>query len=156
VEERAPLDSDFEELWRLHVATMGAYVGATWGWDEADQRRRFREAWPEVKAGRLSVSHGAIAAAWRTKTAADHVWLSALEVAAAWQGRGIGSQIVLRVVSEAAAKGLPTQLQVLKVNTRAARLYLRLGFTQIAATATHYELSSRPEAPVSAGLIHDQ
>ena len=36
---RAPETADFEALYRIHRAAMGAYVEATWGpWDEAAQR----------------------------------------------------------------------------------------------------------------------
>ncbi len=141
MEERAATDADFEALWALHVQTLGGYVGATWGWDEDDQRRRFSENWNPSRT-RLLLERGAIAAAWQTEIRPDHVYLLSIEVAPAWQGHGLGSQLVLRVVSEAAALGKPTRLRVLKANPRAMRLYLRLGFSQFDEGPTHCELST--------------
>jgi ribosomal protein S18 acetylase RimI-like enzyme len=60
--------------------------------------------------------------------------LVVVEVLPEWQGQGIGTRVVSRVVQEAG--GVPVSLHVLKGNPARA-LYERLGFVIDGETATH-------------------
>ena len=60
-----------------------------------------------------------------------HVYLSRIEIHPDFQGRGIGTQLIGRLLREAADRGRPVELDVLTVNTRAHALYQRLGFNDI-------------------------
>jgi len=57
----------------------------------------------------------------------DSVYLGDVMVAPDYQNRGLGSQLVAQVVTEAVALNLPVRLRVLKSNP-AKELYQRLGF----------------------------
>lgn len=61
------------------------------------------------------------------------------------QGRGLGTELLRRVLARADARRLPVRLQVLKGNP-ARRLYRRLGFVDAAETETHHvmERAARP------------
>ncbi len=139
--ERAPVEADLEELFRLHEASIGESVAATYGWDDADQRRRFAEAWEMRKRQRLLVDRkGAIIAAWHVerREADEEHFLTFVEVAPSHQGRGIGTWIVERFVEEAFRANADATLRVLKVNPRAKALYERLGFVVENETPTHH------------------
>jgi ribosomal protein S18 acetylase RimI-like enzyme len=68
----------------------------------------------------------------------ENIWLTS-----AWQGQGLGSEIIRRLMREASASGLPLTLQVLKPNP-ARRLYERLGFQVVGETATHLRMKWQP------------
>ncbi|HEU0114316.1 MAG TPA: GNAT family N-acetyltransferase [Thermomicrobiales bacterium] len=120
------------------VLGLRPYVERTWGWDDAEQAERFdRRFDPEryqviVVAGR---DVGALSVAWR----ADALFIADIEILPEWRGRGLGGAIVAALADEAGRRGLPTTLQVLKVNP-AVRLYRRLGFAVVGETETHYRM----------------
>jgi len=55
-----------------------------------------------------------------------------------FQGRGIGSDLILRELAHAKALGKPLRLQVLRANDRARALYERLGFRVVGETEHHF------------------
>ncbi len=138
LEERAATDADGDALWRLHVDTMRTYVAATYGWVDAVQESMFRESWPKRRAQRVLVDQGTIVAAWLAERKLDHVFLTFVEVAPSHQRRGLGSEIVRRTRTAAAALGLALKLTVMKANPGARRLYERLGLRLDGETATHH------------------
>lgn len=68
------------------------------------------------------------------------VWLELIEVSLERQNQGIGAAGLKWVIEEASAQQCGTLLQVHKVNTRARRLYERVGFVPAGETDTHYLL----------------
>ena len=58
----------------------------------------------------------------------------------AYQGRGIGTALIMALVTEANQQRVPLTLQVLKVNP-ARRLYERLGFVVRDETAMHWPMT---------------
>ncbi|HLK79107.1 MAG TPA: GNAT family N-acetyltransferase [Streptosporangiaceae bacterium] len=60
------------------------------------------------------------------------------------QRRGIGTAIIEDLKAQAAAAGIPLELDVEKDNPDARRLYDRLGFVQVGETAQEYRLRRNP------------
>ena len=58
-----------------------------------------------------------------------------LAILPAFQGTGVGSEVIRRVLAEAA--GTPVQLWVEHSRPRARALYERLGFVEVETSATH-------------------
>ena len=133
---RPATDADREFLWRLHRDTMRPYVDATWGWDDGDQRRRFDAAFDPDRLAVVAVEREPVGTL-RVERRPGEVFLAAIEVAPAWQGRGIGTRLILDVVEGAGR--LPVALRVLKANPARA-LYERLGFAVDGETATHHTM----------------
>ena len=75
----------------------------------------------------------------------DELRLVDLVITATQRGRGIGTELLRRLLQQAAASNKPLRLQVLKGN-RAGQLYERLGFTKTGESFTHvqFEWSLRP------------
>ena len=120
-------------LFELHRAALGAYVEATWGWDDDWQRAHFaahyapsrnalivRAAHGEPAIGRISVTRH-----WRK------VFLRDIELIAGERNRGLGTAVVRGVLALARESGRPVELLVLNCNP-ARSLYARLGFTVVA------------------------
>jgi ribosomal protein S18 acetylase RimI-like enzyme len=140
---RPATDDDYDFLWWLHCATMRSYVEKTWGWDEQWQARYFHDHFDPptreviecggVPIGCISVEQGE-----------DRIFLAAIEIAPDYQSRGIGTKLIRGLLNEADGRGVPVELQVLKVNL-VRRLYERLAFAVVGETETHYLMRRLPE-----------
>jgi ribosomal protein S18 acetylase RimI-like enzyme len=73
----------------------------------------------------------------------DELFLGLVQLAPAWQQRGIGTSILRRLLADASAAGKPFTLQVLRTNAAAFRLYRREGLEVVGETTTHLLMSSR-------------
>jgi len=123
---------DREFLFALHRSAMKGYVDATWGWDEAWQRKHFEQIYvpgrhavivrqaPPRDVGRISLTRH-----WRK------IFLRDIELVAEERNRGLGGSILIALVALARSEGRAVELIVLKCNP-AQRLYARLGFRVIA------------------------
>lgn len=127
-------DRDF--LYRLKTACLKEYVAAIWGWNEAEQRRRFIANFDPV-GSQIVVSFGRDIGQYAVELGPDEIFLSGLYLLPAYQGQGLGSQILRDLLLEARQSGRPVRLQVL-VSNPARRLYERLGFAVIDETASHF------------------
>ena len=135
---RPATESDYELMWEIQRISLGPYVDATWGWDEAFQRSYFDEHFDHRKhqiirvegrdAGFLSVEHRE-----------DYVYLGNVALLPDFQNRGIGAVVVRDVITQAEESALSVRLQVLKSNP-ARRFYERLGFTPYGETETHFQM----------------
>jgi ribosomal protein S18 acetylase RimI-like enzyme len=68
-----------------------------------------------------------------------------IQIAPAFQGRGLGRRLLESVLDQADAQGIPVTLSVLKGNP-ARRLYESLGFTPIEENELEYEMRYEPGA----------
>ena len=117
---------------------MREYVSETWGWIDDLQRARFDELniieFDQVPVGSISV-----------RRQVGELFLASIEIAPDFQKRGIGTQLLLKLLGEADRVKKPVRLRVLKVNP-ARRLYARLGFEVLQEDETHYTMERTPAA----------
>jgi len=137
-ELRPATDDDLQFLYELHVATMKEYVDRTWGWDDADQWRRFQVRFNPA-GQQVIVAHGRDVGKLVYEQQPTELFLAELEILPEFQGQGIGTEIVEDLIERAVRQRQPLRLRVLKVN-RACQLYSRLGFSVADETDTHYRM----------------
>jgi SAM-dependent methyltransferase len=126
-------EDDREFLRRLHHVCFRPWVEPIWGWDEADQDRRFAAAF--TTAGRSIVQlHGRAVGTIRTESREGALFVADVAVDPEHQGRGIGARVLRGLLASADAAGQQVRLQVLRTNP-ARRLYERHGFAVEAVTA---------------------
>lgn len=119
-------------------AAKEAFVSMQLQAQRAHQQRQHPQARSEVvtvdgvPAGRLVVDRGA-----------DRVHLVDVALLPAYRGRGIGGQLLALLIAEAGA--LPVTLQVER-DSRARRLYERLGFRVVAEGPVHDLMQRGPGA----------
>jgi len=133
---RPASSDDYDFLRALHRNTMKDYVEKTWGWDEEDEEKRFKESFDPDKLS-VVVVEGSDAGMIVVEDKGTELFLSKIQILPEYQGRGLGTIIVNDLIKKARQRMIPVALQVLKVNP-AKKLYERLGFMQIGETETHY------------------
>ena len=136
--------NDSEFVFIVKEAAFREYVEQVWGWDDSYQRelhnRRFAAQdvciiqFREVDVGFLAISH-----------TSDTFKVNQLFIRSEYQGKGIGSACMTRIIDDANLEQKPVVLQVLKVNTRGIAFYQRLGFTIAGESATHVQMEKLPE-----------
>jgi GNAT superfamily N-acetyltransferase len=133
---RDTTEHDFGFLYSLHEQTMKSYVDQTWGWNDSDQLARFRAGFDPMKR-RIIVCGGQDVGVLAVEESPRGVFIGIVQITPPWQRLGIGTQVIEDITNAASIRGLPTRLQVLKINP-ARRLYERLGFKLVEETQTHY------------------
>lgn len=124
--------SDFDFIWRLRVVTMKASIEQSYGWDETTQR----EYAAESLAGQIVLVDEKPVGVLTLTDWGDQLHLTWLAILPAWQGQGLGGQLLRHCQQRAVAAGQSLSLQVLK-NNPAVHLYERLGFTTDAHSGPH-------------------
>ena len=125
---------------------MGANIRAL----ELDMDRHtadFRARWSAAET-RIITRDGANIGWLQTAVDGDAVFLKQLFVDAALQGQGIGTQVMHRLIAEAAGAGHALTLGVVKTNP-ALRLYRRLGFALTHADERKLYMRRERDAPAS-------
>jgi GNAT superfamily N-acetyltransferase len=92
----------------------------------ADQESSFRERW-EVSEVRIITCGGTDVGWLQSRIHDDSLFLVQLFLEPDCQGKGIGTEILNRLMGDASQSGMPMTLGVVKTNP-ARRLYERLGF----------------------------
>jgi ribosomal protein S18 acetylase RimI-like enzyme len=115
---------------------MKGYVSQTWGWDDTVQQAMFRENFTPERSQIVMVDGRAVGV-FAPERHPTEWFVRAIAIRPEMQGRGLGAAMLRDLIATAAREGLPTRLQVLRVNP-ARRLYERLGFAVVGETPTHY------------------
>jgi len=108
------------------------------------QRRQYSADAPDSVERVVELDQVPVGRCWVARSAPAHRVLD-LSIAGTYRNRGLGTRLLRGFQAEAAGDGVPLHLAVWGGNTGARRLYARLGFTQIAATAGYLELQWTPE-----------
>ena len=132
--------NDVAFLFRLHREALGEYVAATWGWDDDDQRRRFETAFVPDSQQIVTVG-GVDAGVLRLVEGETFLEVGLVELLPEFQRQGVGTKLMQQVLERSRERGIPVQLQVLRANTGARRLYERLGFIVTGETPTHIQMT---------------
>ena len=134
---RPATEADNDFLYHLHISTIREAVEATWGWDEAFQADHFRRKWNPAKY-QIIMLHQTQVGVLVLEEQVEAIFLGLIEISLAYQGQGLGSQVIQDVCALAQEKSLPLELHVLKTNPRAKSLYERLGFKVIEEREERY------------------
>ncbi|NIP92247.1 MAG: GNAT family N-acetyltransferase [Akkermansiaceae bacterium] len=121
---------------------------ATWGgWDEARHSRQFSES---MRRGHISIIEigGRRVGMIQLLAHTDAVEVAEIQIDPSHQDRGVGTRVLLDVISDASARGRDVRLSVALTNRKAIKLYERLGFSSVEQSETHchmrYPAASRP------------
>lgn len=133
--DASPADEDW--LDGLRRRAYADLFGATWGgWDEARHMRQFSEC---VTQGHISIIEvdGERVGMVQLLEKSDAVEVAEIQIDPSHQGGGIGTSVLLDVISDARARGRDVRLSVGLKNQKAITLYERLGFVAVRQSETH-------------------
>ena len=105
--------ADFAFIHAIRVAGLREHVACFWGWDDAEQEARFRARFVPARYRIIVVDGqdvGAVSVLWGEREAV----LADIEILPEWRGQGLGTAIILDLIADAVAKGIPLTLQVLR------------------------------------------
>jgi len=137
---RPATTGDLAVLFEVHRSVFRSHIEKLWGWDEDWQGENFAS---EFTAAATSVieDDGHIAGYIQILDEDARIYVQNIAISEVFQGKGIGTQLLKGLQSDAAARKVPLQLGVFRTNTPAQRLYERLGFHKVGETHTHIEMS---------------
>jgi GNAT superfamily N-acetyltransferase len=126
---------NFEFALAAKREALGPHIMKRWGWDDELQRRTHSERWEAKHFFRIvrdGVSLGTIA----IDEAPDHLRVGEFYLLSPFQGKGIGSEVLSRILGEAGSTRRPVRLECLKWNP-ALSFYKRHGFVVTHESETH-------------------
>ena len=134
---------DSEFVFATKKEAFRDYVERVSGWDESHQRElhNARFAAHDFRIIRFRGTDVGFFAKSGTSAA---IIFHQLFILPEYQGRGIGSACMTRIVNEANLAQKPVMLQVLKINTRAIAFYQRLGFVIAEEDSRHVQMEKLP------------
>ena len=149
IELRQSTSGDVSFLWNVFHVSMKDYITQTRGeWNEQREESQFRHqldlpATQVIRSNDFEV--GFIMAPIKDGAR----WIHTICVVPERQRKGVGTEVLRRVIAQAQEHGISLCLSVLKVNP-ARRLYERLGFRVIEETTHHFKMqfyaASEPQA----------
>ncbi len=131
-------DESFEFALAVKRDALGPHIAGRWGWDDGLQRKQQSDGWDALNFYRI-VRDGASIGTASLEEASDRLTLVGLYLLPSYHRKGIGTEVLVRILSEAHAKRLPVRLRCLKWNPALA-LYRRHGFVVTGETDTHFQM----------------
>ena len=128
---------DMEELYSIKKHSIMPYVSKIWGWNEEYQLDDFEKSFVAANVQKIMVK-GQCVGFVETSQSAAAVNINEIHVTPQYQNMGIGSSIIKEIISQTKTQKKRVTLGCFKYNSKAKRLYLRLGFKQAGETQTHY------------------
>jgi len=132
----------YEFAYRVKKAAQGPYITAVWGWDEALQREFFETAWRELPPMIVTYAGEPLGTLAVLREEA-YIEVRQFFILPTWQRHGIGTFLLGRLLTEAAATGRPVRITHL-TNSPVGSLYRRLGFEEESRSETHCHLAWQP------------
>jgi len=125
IELRPALDQDFEYCRRLYFGEL-SWINEKLHLDRNDQETSFRQQWNSTQV-RIIALEGTDVGWLQAITQNDELFVAQMVVDGPFQRKGIGTEVMKRLISEATEFNLAVRLNVVRINP-ARRLYERLGF----------------------------
>ena len=142
------VDSDF--VFAVKKAAFREYVEQVEGWDDTHQRGLHNKRF-DSQDFRIIQFQGNDIGFFSTSCTSDSLKIHQFFIHPEYQGRGIGSACMTRILADADVSGKAVNLQVLKINIRGIAFYQRLGFSIVDEDSTHVQMKKLP-APTDPAL----
>ncbi len=136
--------NDSEFVFTVKKTAFRKYIEQVWGWDDSYQRERHNKEFASHDF-RIIQFRGTDVGFLITSCTSDMLKVNQIYILPEYQGRGIGSACLTRIIDDANLEQKSVVLKVLKVNTRGIAFYQRLGFTIVGESTTHVQMERLPE-----------
>jgi GNAT superfamily N-acetyltransferase len=142
IELRPAIDHDFEYCRRLYFVEM-RWIIEELNLDRTTQETSFRQQWNPAQV-RMIVFDGTDVGWLQAMRQNDEFFVAQMFVDGPFQRRGIGTEVVKRLISEANELNLAMRLNVVRINP-ARRLYERLGFRVVSEDDRKFYMKREPD-----------
>ena len=136
---RQATEGDFYQLLRIRNQVLREYIEYVRGWDENREEERFRGNFDPATT-RVILSDDCVIGFLGVRPEGGVLYIAQAYIVPEYQGLGIGTELIREVL----AGDLPVELWVMKLNTRARRLYERLGFRVKREEKDDYRMRAEP------------
>ena len=136
--------NDSEFVFAVKEAAYREYVEHVWGWDDNYQRERHNREFASHDF-RIIQFRGTDVGFLITSHTSDTLKVNQIYILPEYQGKGIGSACIIRIVDDANLEQKSVVLKVLKVNIRGIALYQRLGFTIMGEDSIYFQMEKLSE-----------
>ena len=136
--------NDSEFVFTVKKAAFREYVEQVWGWDDSYQKELHNRRFDSQEL-RIIQFRGIDIGFLSTSNTSDALKVNQLFILPEYQGKGIGSVCMTRIIDDAGLEQKSVTLQVLKVNTRGIAFYQKLGFIIVGETTTHVQMKKMTE-----------
>lgn len=133
---------DYEFLYQLHEAAMRPYIEVLWGWEDSWQQEYFARKFDPSKRQVIQIEDQD-AGVLVLEDRRHDLYICLIEILPRYQGRGVGSTIIINLLDRARKQSKFLTLHVLKSNKPARRLYERLGLVVIGEEEYHFKMASK-------------
>ncbi len=138
---RSATSADIELTYQIKKLSIKPYVEKVWGWNEEVQYnfhlKEFNPGEIRIITGKNGEEIGLLCVVEDENC----LYIKSILIVSNAQGRGTGTEILTKLIEQAKLTSRRIELQVLKVNIRAKRLYEVLGFGVITQTELHYQMA---------------
>ena len=131
--------SDSEFVFNVKKAAFREYVEQVWGWDDKYQRERHNREFASHDLHIIQFCGTDVGFLIMSRTS-DTLKVNQIYILPEYQGKGIGSACLTRIIDDASREQKSVALKVLKVNTRGIALYQRLGFTIVGEDSIYFQM----------------
>ena len=135
---------DSEFVFTVKEAAYREYVEQVWGWNDNYQQERHNKEFASYDF-RIIQFCGTDVGFLIISGNSDTLKVNQIFILPEYQGKGIGSACMTRIVSDANLEQKSVSLKVLKVNTRGIAFYQRLGFTIVNEDSISFQMEKSPE-----------
>ncbi len=136
--------NDSEFVFAVKKEAFREYVEQVWGWDDSYQRKLHKRRFT-VQDACIIQFRGIDVGFLATSSTPDILKVNQIYILPEYQGRGIGSAVMTRIIDDASLEQKSVTLQVLKVNTLGVAFYDRLGFIIVGESSTHFQMEKPSE-----------
>lgn len=128
---------DFDMIYKIKLEAMKEYITQTWGWDEELQKKFHKE---EVETENIYIveTDGKAIGTIGINEKDNYILVNRIYLLKEFQSKGIGSSLLNDIIAKNKSKEI--KLGVLKVNSRAKKLYEKLGFETYGEENSHWKM----------------
>jgi GNAT superfamily N-acetyltransferase len=125
---------DFEFVFQLNKANMRKYVELVRVWDDAAERADMYQNFIPERDQIVQID-GQDVGVFTVEERDEEIYLNHIELLPEFQGKGIGTALIQKVLTKAASRNKPVTLHVLK-NNPARQFYEHRGFQTVEEIAS--------------------
>ena len=131
--------SDVEITYQIMCNAMKPYIEKLWIWDEMHQRKIHKKKFKPSKTSMIEFEQNRVGYLVISEFDTE-IYIENLLIENAFQNLGIGNEVMKSIIQKYSLEKNSIRLQVFKINTKAQKFYLNLGFEKTSENEFNFEM----------------